>query len=62
VVVSVLRSVARRRLVNKKNPSVHATVCCKLCKSAIALYGLYFNVVKRESVCKLTANTSNHPN
>jgi hypothetical protein len=38
--VSVLRSVARRRLVKTENPSAGATVNCKLCKSAIALYEL----------------------
>jgi hypothetical protein len=36
--VSVLRSVARRRLMETENPSACATVNCKLCKSAIALY------------------------
>jgi hypothetical protein len=40
VLVSVLRSVARRRLVKTENPSACATVNCKLCKSAIALYCL----------------------
>jgi hypothetical protein len=29
VVVSVLRSVARRRLAETENPSACATVCCK---------------------------------
>jgi hypothetical protein len=41
VQVSVLRSVARRRLVETENPSACATVNWKVCKSAIALYGLY---------------------
>jgi hypothetical protein len=50
VVVSVLRSVARRRLVETKNPGARATVCWKVCKSAIALYGLYVNVIKCECV------------
>jgi hypothetical protein len=36
--VSVLRSGARRRLVETENPSACAPVRCKLCKSAIALY------------------------
>jgi hypothetical protein len=36
-VVSVLRSVARRRLVESDNTSACAMVNCKLCKSAIAL-------------------------
>jgi hypothetical protein len=40
VLVSVLRSIARRRLVDTENPSVCATVECKVCKSAIALYQL----------------------
>jgi hypothetical protein len=34
----VLRSAARRRLVKTQNPSTCATVNCKMCKSAIALY------------------------
>jgi hypothetical protein len=38
VIVSVLRSVARRRLVKAENLSVCATANCKFCKSAIALY------------------------
>jgi hypothetical protein len=41
VVVSVLRSVARRRLVETENPSACATVNWKVCNSVIALYGLY---------------------
>jgi hypothetical protein len=39
VQVSVLRSVARRRLVETENPSACATVNWNVCKSAIALYG-----------------------
>jgi hypothetical protein len=35
--VSVLRSVARRRLVKTESPSACATVNWKVCKSAIAL-------------------------
>jgi hypothetical protein len=46
VVVSVLRSIAGKRLVKTKNPSAHATVCCKVCKSPIAMYGLYLSVIK----------------
>jgi hypothetical protein len=38
VLVCVLRSVARRRLVETANPSACARVNCKLCKSAISLY------------------------
>jgi hypothetical protein len=38
VKVSVLRWIARRRLVKTENPSACATVNCKLCKSATALY------------------------
>jgi hypothetical protein len=45
VLVSVLRSVARRRLVETENPSACATVNCKLCKLATALYLI---VTKRE--------------
>jgi hypothetical protein len=41
VQVSVLRSVATRRLVETENPSACATVNWNVCKSAIALYGLY---------------------
>jgi hypothetical protein len=59
VIVSVLRSVARRRLEETENPSAGATVNCKLCKSAIALYS-YLSVVKR--TCNQGANKSNHPN
>jgi hypothetical protein len=38
VLVSVLRSVARRRLVKVENPSACATVNLKVCKYAIAVY------------------------
>jgi hypothetical protein len=38
VIVSMLRYVARRRLVETENPSACATLNCKVCKSAIALY------------------------
>jgi hypothetical protein len=38
VLVSVLRSVARRRLVKMENSSARVTLNCKLCKSVIALY------------------------
>jgi hypothetical protein len=44
VLIPVLRSVARRRLVKTENPSACAAVNWKLCKSAIALY---LNVIKR---------------
>jgi hypothetical protein len=50
VVVYVLRSVARRRLMKTKNPGARATVFCELCKSATALYGLYLSVIKSECV------------
>jgi hypothetical protein len=40
VIVRVLRSVARIRLVDTENPSACAAVNLKVCKSAIALYGL----------------------
>jgi hypothetical protein len=38
VIIPVLRSVARRRLVETENPSACATVNWKVCISAIALY------------------------
>jgi hypothetical protein len=38
VVVSLLRTVARRRLVETGSPSACATLFCKLCRSKIALY------------------------
>jgi hypothetical protein len=41
VQLSVLRSVARRRLVETENLRACATVNWNVCKSAIALYGLY---------------------
>jgi hypothetical protein len=44
---SVFRYVARRRLAETENPSACATVYCKVCKSAIALY---VSVIKRECV------------
>jgi hypothetical protein len=56
VLVSVLRSVARRRLVETENPSACATVGCKACKSAIALYCLYLSVIKRECVTEMLIN------
>jgi hypothetical protein len=46
VIVSVLRSVARRRLLGRENTSACARVNWKLCKSAIQLYGLYLKVIK----------------
>jgi hypothetical protein len=49
VVVYVLRAVVRTRLVTTKYPSAYATVCCKRCKSAIALY---LSVIKCECVTK----------
>jgi hypothetical protein len=42
-----------------KNPSACASVNCKVCKSAIALYCLYLNVIKRD--CNESADKSNHP-
>jgi hypothetical protein len=57
VLVSVLRYVARIRLVKTVNPSACATVNCKLCKSAI---GLHLSVIK--TTCNPGANKSNHPN
>jgi hypothetical protein len=46
--------------VKTTNPSACATVKCKACKSAIALYCLYLSVKERE--CNLGANKSSHPN
>jgi hypothetical protein len=40
VIVSVLRSIARRRLVETDNLSVCAVVNLTVCKSVIMLYGL----------------------
>jgi hypothetical protein len=56
VLVSVLRSVARRRLVEAESPSACATVNCKVCRSAIDLYYLYFSVIKRECVTEVVIN------
>jgi hypothetical protein len=53
----VLRSVARRRLVETENPSARAAVDCKLCKSAIANILI---IIKRD--CKRSATKSNHSN
>jgi hypothetical protein len=50
VLASVLRSVARRRLVETENPSACAMVNWNVCKSAIALYCLYLSVIKRVCV------------
>jgi hypothetical protein len=38
MMVSVLKSIARRRLVEKEYHSACATENCKLCKTATALY------------------------
>jgi hypothetical protein len=57
VLVSVLRSVARRRLVKTGNPSVCATVNWKVCKSVIALY---LSVVKKS--CNQGGSEPNRPN
>jgi hypothetical protein len=50
MVVSVLRSVARRRLMKTGFSSACATVCCKVCKSEITLYCLCVSVIKIECV------------
>jgi hypothetical protein len=46
LIVCMLRPVARRRLVETDNPSVCATVCWKVCPSAIALYCMCVRVIK----------------
>jgi hypothetical protein len=56
VVVSVLTYVARRRLVETGNPSVCATVNCKVCKSEIVLCCLYLSVIKSECVIEVLIN------
>jgi hypothetical protein len=57
VLVFVLTSVGRRRLVKTDNSSACATMNWKLCKSVIVLY---LSVIKR--ACNQDANKSNHPN
>jgi hypothetical protein len=52
----VLRSVARRRLVETANLSACTTVNWNVCKSAIALYCLYLSVIKRECVTEVLIN------
>jgi hypothetical protein len=42
--------------VERENPSACAKVVCKWCKSEIALYGLYLNVIKSECVIQLLIN------
>jgi hypothetical protein len=42
--------------VETENPSACATVNWKVCKSAIALYHLYLNVIKGECVTKVLIN------
>jgi hypothetical protein len=39
-IITVLKSVARIRLVKIKDPSVCVTMNCEVCRSAIALYHL----------------------
>jgi hypothetical protein len=47
VIVSVLRSVARRRLVKTENPGACAAVKWKVIKPTIALYFLNLSVIER---------------
>jgi hypothetical protein len=57
LVVCVSKSVARRRLVERENPSACATVNCRsVCKSGRALYCLCVNVIKSECVTQLLIN------
>jgi hypothetical protein len=50
VLMCASRSISRRRLVERKNPSACATVDCMLCKREIALYRLYVDVITSECV------------
>jgi hypothetical protein len=50
VIIPVLRSFARKRLVETENPSACATVNWKVCKWARTLYCLYVSVIKSECV------------
>jgi hypothetical protein len=54
--VSVLRSVARRRLLETENPSACAAMNWNVCKSTIALYCPYLSVIKRECVTYVLIN------
>jgi hypothetical protein len=56
VLVSVLKSVARRRPVETDNPSACAAVKCKLYKSKIALCCLHLSLIKRECVTEVLIN------
>jgi hypothetical protein len=56
IIIPVLRSVAGKRLVETENHSACATVCCKWCKSAIALYCQYISVTTSECVTQLLIN------
>jgi hypothetical protein len=57
VIVYMLRSVARRRLVETENPSACAMVNCKLC---VNQRSTVLTVIKRG--CNQGANKSNHLN
>jgi hypothetical protein len=57
LIISVLRSVDRTRLVKTEKSNACATVNWKMCKSVIALY---LSVINR--TCNQGANKSNHPN
>jgi hypothetical protein len=52
----LLRSVARRWLVERESPSTCATVNWEVCKSEIAPYGLYLNVIKSQCVTQVLIN------
>jgi hypothetical protein len=56
MVVSVLRSVARRRLVEKEDLSACPTVNCSWRKTVITLYDLYVSIITSECVTQLIIN------
>jgi hypothetical protein len=51
-IIPVSRSVARRQLVERENPSACATVSWKVCISAISLYCLCVSVIKGRAIAE----------